>query len=142
MDGLEHQQRYRLPEENVGFTKVLVTTHRQNFLLPPRVHRSMPLAEMLWPLAPVHCGAQEPPRDAAPPEWAATALVFVHCSQSGQPSPDELSCTAASVQMRTAFAFTEASGSVVTRSNSMCSAVDLCGLSAGAGPRSPGQPGC
>jgi len=47
MDGLEHQQRYNLPEENVGFTKMLVTTHRQNFLLPPRVHRSMPLAEML-----------------------------------------------------------------------------------------------
>ncbi|HET9973421.1 MAG TPA: hypothetical protein VFQ68_34675 [Streptosporangiaceae bacterium] len=47
MDGLEHQQRYCLPEGNVGFTKVLVTTHRQNLLLPPRVHRSMPLAEML-----------------------------------------------------------------------------------------------
>lgn len=47
MDGVEHQQRHNLPEENVGFTKMLVTTHRQNFLLPPRVHRSMPLAEML-----------------------------------------------------------------------------------------------
>jgi hypothetical protein len=47
MDGVEHQQRHNLPEENVGFTKMLVTTHRQNFLLPPRAHRSMPLAEML-----------------------------------------------------------------------------------------------
>lgn len=47
MDGMEHQQRYGLPEENLGFTSMLVTTHRQNFVLPPRAHRSMPLAEML-----------------------------------------------------------------------------------------------
>lgn len=47
MDGVEHQQRYNLPEDNLGFTSMLVTTHRQNFLLPPRAHRSMPLAEML-----------------------------------------------------------------------------------------------
>ena len=46
MDGVEHQQRYHLPEQNLGFTSVLVTTHRQNFLLPPRAHRSMPLAEL------------------------------------------------------------------------------------------------
>jgi hypothetical protein len=47
MDGLEQQTRYGLAEENVGFTSMLVTTHRQNILLPPRAHRSMPLAEML-----------------------------------------------------------------------------------------------
>ncbi|HET7172949.1 MAG TPA: hypothetical protein VFI30_01550 [Nocardioidaceae bacterium] len=47
MDGVEHQQRYGLPEENLGFTKFLVTTHRQNLLLPPRAHRSFPLAEFL-----------------------------------------------------------------------------------------------
>jgi hypothetical protein len=47
MDGVEHQQRYNLPEENLGFTKFLVTTHRQNFLLPPRAHRSFPLAEFV-----------------------------------------------------------------------------------------------
>ena len=47
MDGVEHQQRYGLPEQNLGFTKMLVTTHRQNFLLPPREHRAMPLAEMI-----------------------------------------------------------------------------------------------
>jgi hypothetical protein len=41
MDGMEHQPRYGLPEENAGFTKMLVTAHRQNFLLPPRAHRSM-----------------------------------------------------------------------------------------------------
>ena len=30
-----------------GFNSVLRTTHRQNFLVPPRAHRSFPLAE-LW----------------------------------------------------------------------------------------------
>lgn len=29
-----------------GFNHVLVTTHRQNFLVPPRRHRSFPLAEL------------------------------------------------------------------------------------------------
>ncbi|HEV7132259.1 MAG TPA: hypothetical protein VGN27_00845 [Gaiellaceae bacterium] len=29
-----------------GFNSVLTTTHRQNFLVPPRVHRSFPLAEL------------------------------------------------------------------------------------------------
>jgi len=29
-----------------GFNSVLSTTHRQNFLVPPRVHRSFPLAEL------------------------------------------------------------------------------------------------
>jgi hypothetical protein len=30
-----------------GFNAVLRTTHRQNFLVPPRAHRSFPLAELL-----------------------------------------------------------------------------------------------
>jgi hypothetical protein len=30
-----------------GFNAVLTTTHRQNFLVPPRRHRSFPLAELL-----------------------------------------------------------------------------------------------
>ncbi|MGH8960346.1 MAG: DUF7405 family protein [Jatrophihabitantaceae bacterium] len=47
MDGVEHQKRYHLPDENMGFTKFLVTTHRQNLLLPPRAHRSFPLAELI-----------------------------------------------------------------------------------------------
>lgn len=47
MDGVEHQRRHDLPDENLGFTKFLVTTHRQNLLLPPRAHRSFPLAELL-----------------------------------------------------------------------------------------------
>jgi hypothetical protein len=28
-----------------GFNSILRTTHRQNFLVPPRRHRSFPLAE-------------------------------------------------------------------------------------------------
>jgi len=29
-----------------GFNSILVTTHRQNFLVPPRIHRSFPLSEL------------------------------------------------------------------------------------------------
>jgi hypothetical protein len=29
-----------------GFNSVLLTTHRQNFIVPPRRHRSFPLAEL------------------------------------------------------------------------------------------------
>lgn len=47
MDGLELQQQYELPEENVGFTKMLKTSHRQNFLLPPRAHRAFPVADLV-----------------------------------------------------------------------------------------------
>lgn len=32
---------------HVGFNEVLTATHRQNFLVPPRRHRSFPLAELL-----------------------------------------------------------------------------------------------
>jgi hypothetical protein len=35
-----------------GFNQFLHTTHRQNFLVPPRAHRSFPLAELLSRLAP------------------------------------------------------------------------------------------
>jgi hypothetical protein len=47
MDGVELQKRHNLPDENMGFTKFLTTTHRQNYLLPPRSHRAFPLAELL-----------------------------------------------------------------------------------------------
>jgi hypothetical protein len=33
-------------DRNQGFNSILGTTHRQNFLVPPRVHRSFPLAEV------------------------------------------------------------------------------------------------
>jgi len=45
MDGVDLQKKYDLPNENTGFTKFLTTTHRQNYLEPPRSHRSFPLAE-------------------------------------------------------------------------------------------------
>ncbi|MGH9617239.1 MAG: DUF7405 family protein [Acidobacteriaceae bacterium] len=47
MDGVDLQKKYNLPNENTGFTKFLVTTHRQNYLEPSRAHRSFPLAEMI-----------------------------------------------------------------------------------------------
>ncbi|MDE3179093.1 MAG: hypothetical protein KGM47_05470 [Acidobacteriota bacterium] len=47
MDGVELQKKHNLPNENTGFTKFLVTTHRQNYLEPPRRRRSFPLAELI-----------------------------------------------------------------------------------------------
>jgi len=47
MDSQDLKAEHKLAEENLGFTKMLVTTHRQNYLLPPRAHRSFPLAELL-----------------------------------------------------------------------------------------------
>ena len=47
MDSVDLQQRYGLPDENIGLARFLVTTHRQNFLLSPRAHRSMPLVEFV-----------------------------------------------------------------------------------------------
>ncbi|MFZ0661981.1 MAG: hypothetical protein WAM66_04755 [Acidobacteriaceae bacterium] len=46
MDSVDLQKKYNLPDENAGFTKFLVTTHRQNYLEPSRSHRSFPLAEL------------------------------------------------------------------------------------------------
>jgi hypothetical protein len=49
MDGvLPGGTRLPLPPRNraQGFNSVLTTTHRQNFLVPPRSHRSFPLAEL------------------------------------------------------------------------------------------------
>jgi hypothetical protein len=47
MDSQDLKARHRLPDENIGFTDVLVTSHRQNYLLPPRARRSFPLAELI-----------------------------------------------------------------------------------------------
>jgi hypothetical protein len=38
--------KFAARDRNQGFNAVLRTTHRQNFLVPPRVHRSFPLAEL------------------------------------------------------------------------------------------------
>jgi hypothetical protein len=50
MDGvLPDGTRLPLPARGrgQGFNAVLATTHRQNFLVPPRAHRSFPLSELL-----------------------------------------------------------------------------------------------
>lgn len=47
MDSPDLQQFHDLPHENIGISRFLSVTHRQNFLLPPRAHRSLPLAELL-----------------------------------------------------------------------------------------------
>jgi hypothetical protein len=47
MDSQDLKMRYGLADQDLGFTDVLTTTHRQNYLLPPRAHRSFPLAEVL-----------------------------------------------------------------------------------------------
>jgi hypothetical protein len=49
MDSPDLKERHNLADENIGFTDVLTTTHRQNYLLPPRAHRAFPLAEVLVP---------------------------------------------------------------------------------------------
>lgn len=49
MDGHYSDQTLGLPPRShgAGFNSVLFTTHRQNFVVPPRIHRSFPLAEYL-----------------------------------------------------------------------------------------------
>ena len=49
MDGvLPDGTRLQLPPRarGQGFNSILRTTHRQNFLVPPRRHRAFPLAEL------------------------------------------------------------------------------------------------
>jgi hypothetical protein len=48
MDGVLPGAKIPFParDRNQGFNSVLSTTHRQNFLVPPRRHRSFPLAEL------------------------------------------------------------------------------------------------
>jgi hypothetical protein len=48
MDGVLPGGTIPLParDRNQGFNSVLQTTHRQNFLVPPRRNRSFPLAEV------------------------------------------------------------------------------------------------
>ena len=50
MDGvLPDGTKLRFPpgSRGQGFNSVLKTTHRQNFIVPPREHRSFPLAELV-----------------------------------------------------------------------------------------------
>ncbi|HEX5449218.1 MAG TPA: hypothetical protein VFW85_04095 [Gaiellaceae bacterium] len=48
MDGVLPGGKIPFPprDRNQGFNSILTTTHRQNFLVPPRRHRSFPLAEI------------------------------------------------------------------------------------------------
>jgi hypothetical protein len=48
MDGVLPGGKIPFPprDRNQGFNSILTTTHRQNFLVPPRRHRSFPLAEL------------------------------------------------------------------------------------------------
>ena len=48
MDGVlpDGKIRSRRATANQGFNSILQTTHRQNFVVPPRRHRSFPLAEL------------------------------------------------------------------------------------------------
>jgi hypothetical protein len=48
MDGVLPGGKIPFParDRNQGFNSVLSTTHRQNFIVPPRAHRSFPLAEI------------------------------------------------------------------------------------------------
>ena len=45
MDGVFPHSKIELPPRgrNQGFNSILRTTHRQNFLVPPRRHRAFPL---------------------------------------------------------------------------------------------------
>jgi hypothetical protein len=38
---------YNLTDTQIGFNAEMAATHRQNYLVPPRAHRSFPLAELL-----------------------------------------------------------------------------------------------
>jgi hypothetical protein len=49
MDGHYSDRTLDVPPHsyNAGINAVLHTTHRQNFMVPPRIHRSFSLAEFL-----------------------------------------------------------------------------------------------
>ena len=38
---------YNLTDDKIGINSVMSATHRQNYLVPPRAHRSFPLVELL-----------------------------------------------------------------------------------------------
>ena len=46
-DGADLRQEYGLTDAQIGINAMMTATHRQNFLVPPRAHRSFPLAELL-----------------------------------------------------------------------------------------------
>jgi hypothetical protein len=46
-DGTNLRTQYGLTDADIGFNSEMQATHRQNYLVPPRAHRSFPLAELL-----------------------------------------------------------------------------------------------
>ncbi len=46
-DGTNLRTQYGLTDADIGFNAEMEATHRQNYLVPPRAHRSFPLAELL-----------------------------------------------------------------------------------------------
>jgi hypothetical protein len=46
-DGTNLRTQYGLTDDDIGFNKEMEATHRQNYLVPSRAHRSFPLAELL-----------------------------------------------------------------------------------------------
>ncbi len=46
-DGTNLRTQYGLSDADIGFNSEMQATHRQNYLVPPRAHRSFPLAELL-----------------------------------------------------------------------------------------------
>jgi hypothetical protein len=46
-DNTDIRNKYNLSDDQIGFNSFMKASHRQNFLVPPRRHRSFPLAELL-----------------------------------------------------------------------------------------------
>jgi hypothetical protein len=46
-DGTNLRTQYGLTDADIGFNSEMQATHRQNYLVPPRAHRSFPLTELL-----------------------------------------------------------------------------------------------
>lgn len=46
-DGTNLRTQYGLTDQQIGINSMMRATHRQNFMVPPRAHRSFPLVELL-----------------------------------------------------------------------------------------------
>jgi hypothetical protein len=44
---LDLAEAYNVPEEDNGLERFMTATRRQNFLVPPRIHRAFPLVELV-----------------------------------------------------------------------------------------------
>jgi hypothetical protein len=46
-DGTNLRTTYNLNDANIGINAAIRASHRQNYLIPPRAHRSFPLVELM-----------------------------------------------------------------------------------------------